>query len=416
MELKRVVVTGLGALTPIGNTKDEYWNALISGKSGAAPITYFDTEKFKTKFACEIKNFNATDFLDRKEARKMDKFTQYAMVASDEAIIDAKLDLDSLNKLRVGVIWGAGIGGLETFQDEVLNFAAGDGTPRFNPFFIPKMIADIAPGNISIKHGFMGPNYTTVSACASSANSMIDALNYIRLGHCDVIVTGGSEAAVTIAGMGGFNAMHALSTRNESPETASRPFDATRDGFVLGEGAGAIILEEYEHAKARGAKIYAEVLGGGLSSDAYHMTAPHPEGIGVIAVMRNCLENAGISPSEVDHINTHGTSTPLGDVAELKAITVVFGEHAKNISINSTKSMTGHLLGAAGAIESIASILAIEHGIIPPTINHTVVDENIDPSLNLILNKAQKREVKIAMSNTFGFGGHNACVLFKKLD
>jgi len=416
MELKRVVVTGLGALTPIGNTKDEYWNALISGKSGAAPITYFDTEKFKTKFACEIKNFNATDFLDRKEARKMDRFTQYAMVASDEAIIDAKLDLDKINKLRVGVIWGAGIGGLETFQNEVLNFAEGDGTPRFNPFFIPKMIADIAPGNISIKHGFMGPNYTTVSACASSANAMIDALNYIRLGHCDVIVTGGSEAAVTIAGMGGFNAMHALSTRNESPETASRPFDATRDGFVLGEGAGAIILEEYEHAKARGAKIYAEVLGGGMSSDAHHMTAPHPEGIGVIAVMRNCLENAGLKPEEVDHINTHGTSTPLGDVAELKAISKVFGEHAKSISINSTKSMTGHLLGAAGAIESIASILAMEHGIIPPTINHNVVDENIDSSLNLILNKAEKREVKIAMSNTFGFGGHNACVVFRKLD
>ena len=416
MELKRVVVTGLGALTPIGNTKDEYWDALVSGKSGAAPITYFDTEKFKTKFACELKDFNATDFLDRKEARKMDRFTQYAMVASDEAIIDSKLDLDKINKLRVGVIWGAGIGGLETFQDEVLNFAAGDGTPRFNPFFIPKMIADIAPGNISIKNGFMGPNYTTVSACASSANAMFDSLNMIRLGHCDVIVTGGSEAAVTIAGMGGFNAMHALSTRNESPETASRPFDATRDGFVLGEGAGAIILEEYEHAKARGAKIYAEVIGGGLSSDAHHMTAPHPDGIGVIAVMQNCLVNAGIKPEEVDHINTHGTSTPLGDVAELKAISEVFGDHAKNININSTKSMTGHLLGAAGAIESIASILAIEHGIVPPTINHEVVDENIDPKLNLTLNKAQKRDVKVAMSNTFGFGGHNACVLFKKID
>ncbi|WP_323787570.1 beta-ketoacyl-ACP synthase II [Psychroserpens sp.] len=416
MELKRVVVTGLGALTPIGNTKDEFWDALISGKSGAAPITYFDTEKFKTKFACELKNFDATDFLDRKEARKMDRFTQYAMVASDEAILDSKLDLEKVNKLRVGVIWGAGIGGLETFQNEVLNFAEGDGTPRFNPFFIPKMIADIAPGNISIKHGFMGPNYTTVSACASSANAMFDSLNMIRLGHCDVIVTGGSEAAVTIAGMGGFNAMHALSTRNESPETASRPFDATRDGFVLGEGAGAIILEEYEHAKARGAKIYAEVLGGGLSSDAYHMTAPHPEGIGVIAVMKNCLENAGINPEEVDHINTHGTSTPLGDVAELKAISEVFGDHAKNININSTKSMTGHLLGAAGAIESIASILAMEHGIVPPTINHEVVDENIDSKLNLTLNNAQKRDVKVAMSNTFGFGGHNACVLFKKVD
>ena len=416
MELKRVVVTGLGALTPIGNTKDEYWNALIDGKSGAAPITYFDTEKFKTKFACEVKNFNVTDFIHRKEARRMDKFTQYAMVASDEAIADANLNLDEVNKLRVGVIWGAGIGGLETFQQEVLNYAEGDGTPKFNPFFIPKMIADIAPGNISIKNGFMGPNYTTVSACASSANAMIDALNYIRLGHCDVVVTGGSEAAVTIAGMGGFNAMHALSTRNESPESASRPFDATRDGFVLGEGAGAIILEEYEHAKARGAKIYAEVVGGGLSSDAHHMTAPHPEGIGVMAVMKNCLENANMKPEDVDHINTHGTSTPLGDVAELKAITEVFGDHAKTININSTKSMTGHLLGAAGAIEAIASILSIEHGIVPPTINHSTVDENIDPELNLTLNKAQKRDVKVAMSNTFGFGGHNACVLFKKID
>jgi 3-oxoacyl-[acyl-carrier-protein] synthase II len=416
MELKRVVVTGLGALTPIGNTKDEFWEGLISGKSGAAPITYYDTEKFKTKFACELKNFTVTDFLDRKEARKMDKFAQYAMVAADEAIIDSKLDLEKVNKLRVGVIWGAGIGGLETFQQEVLNFASGDGTPRFNPFFIPKMIADIAPANISIKHGFMGPNYTTVSACASSANALFDALNSIRLGYCDVIVSGGSEAAVTIAGMGGFNAMHALSTRNESPETASRPFDGTRDGFVLGEGAGALILEEYEHAKARGAKIYAELAGGGLSSDAYHMTAPHPEGIGVIEVMKNCLENAGLKPEDVDHINTHGTSTPLGDVAELKAITKVFGSHAKNININSTKSMTGHLLGAAGAIEAISVILAMEHGIVPPTINHTTVDENIDPELNLTLNKAQKRDVKVAMTNTFGFGGHNACIVFKKID
>ena len=416
MELKRVVVTGLGALTPIGNTKDEYWNGLVNGKSGAAPVTHFDAEKFKTQFACEVKNFNVNDFIDRKLARKMDKFSQYAMVASDEAIADANLNIDALNKYRVGVIWGAGIGGLETFQQEVLNFAAGDGTPRFNPFFIPKMIADIAPGNISIKHGFMGPNYTTVSACASSANSMIDALNTIRLGHCDVIITGGSEAAVTIAGMGGFNAMHAMSTRNDSPETASRPFDANRDGFVLGEGAGAIILEEYEHAKARGATIYAEVIGGGLSSDAYHMTAPHPDGIGVVAVMKNCLENAGLNPEDVDHINTHGTSTPLGDVAELKAISEVFGPHAKNININSTKSMTGHLLGAAGAVEAIASILAIQHGVIPPTINHETVDENIDPELNLTLNKAQKRDIKVAMSNTFGFGGHNACVLFKKLD
>jgi 3-oxoacyl-[acyl-carrier-protein] synthase II len=416
MELKRVVVTGLGALTPIGNTKDAYWEALISGKSGAAPVTHFDASKFKTQFACEVKDFQVNDHIDRKLARKLDKFSQYAMVASDEAIVDSKLDLDTLNKYRVGVIWGAGIGGLETFQEEVLNFASGDGTPRFNPFFIPKMIADIAPGNISIKYGFMGPNYTTVSACASSANSMIDALNTIRLGHCDVVITGGSEAAVTIAGMGGFNAMHAMSTRNDSPETASRPFDANRDGFVLGEGAGAIVLEEYEHAKARGAKIYAEVIGGGLSSDAYHMTAPHPDGIGVVAVMKNCLENAGISPEEVDHINTHGTSTPLGDVAELKAISEVFGDHAKNININSTKSMTGHLLGAAGAVEAIASILAIEHGVVPPTINHETVDENIDPSLNLTLNKAQKRDVNVAMSNTFGFGGHNACVLFRKLD
>ena len=416
MELKRVVVTGLGALTPIGNTKDEFWEGLISGKSGAAPITYYDAEKFKTKFACELKGFKVTDFIDRKESRRMDKYAQYAMVAVDEAIEDSNLNLDEVNKLRVGVIWGAGIGGLETFQNEVLNFAAGDGTPRFNPFFIPKMIADIAPGNISIKHGFMGPNYTTVSACASSANAIFDALNTIRLGHCDVVVTGGSEAAVTIAGMGGFNAMHALSTRNESPKTASRPFDGTRDGFVLGEGAGALILEEYEHAKARGAKIYAEVAGGGLSSDAYHMTAPHPEGKGVIAVMKNCLENAGLKPEDVDHINTHGTSTPLGDVAELKAISEVFGDHAKNININSTKSMTGHLLGAAGAIESISVILAMQHGIVPPTINHSTVDENIDPELNLTLNKAQNREVNVAMSNTFGFGGHNACVVFKKIE
>src|SRR5210317_596380 len=416
MQLKRVVVTGLGALTPIGNNVASYWEGLKSGKSGAGPITHFDNTHFKTKFACELKGYNAEDYFDRKEARKLDKFAQYAMVAADEAIADAALPLDSLDKFRVGVIWGAGIGGLETFQNEVLNFAAGDGTPRFNPFFIPKMIADIAPGNISIKHGFMGPNYATVSACASSSNALIDAMNYIRLGHCDVIVSGGSEAAVTIAGMGGFNAMHALSTRNESPETASRPFDATRDGFVLGEGAGAIVLEEYEHAKARGAKIYAEVVGGGLSSDAYHMTAPHPDGIGVVAVMKNCLENAGLNPEDVDHINTHGTSTPLGDVAELKAISEVFGNHAKHININSTKSMTGHLLGAAGAIEAIASILAIENGIVPPTINHSVVDENIDPELNLTLNKPQKRNIKIAMSNTFGFGGHNACVLFKKID
>jgi 3-oxoacyl-[acyl-carrier-protein] synthase II len=415
MHLKRVVVTGLGALTPIGNTVEAYWEGLIAGKSGSAPITYFDTEKFKTKFACELKGFDPLNFFERKEVRKLDRFTQYALVSSDEAIADAGLQLEHLDKFRVGVIWGAGIGGLETFQNEVLNFAQGDGTPRFNPFFIPKMIADIAPGNISIKHGFMGPNYTTVSACASSANAIIDALNYIRLGYCDVVVTGGSEAAVSIAGVGGFNALQALSTRNDSPETASRPFDATRDGFVLGEGAGALILEEYEHAKARGAKIYAEVAGGGLSSDAYHMTAPHPDGIGVVRVMENCLKDAGVKPEEVDAINTHGTSTPLGDVAELKAISKVFGNHAPNININSTKSMTGHLLGAAGAIEAISSILSMKYGIVPPTINHETVDENIDPRLNLTLNKAQKREVNVAMSNTFGFGGHNACVLLKKI-
>jgi 3-oxoacyl-[acyl-carrier-protein] synthase II len=416
MQLKRVVVTGLGALTPIGNSIEEYWNALISGKSGAAPITYYDTEKHKTKFACEVKNFNIEDYMDRKEARRLDKFSHYAIAASDEAIKDAGITHNNINKHRVGVIWGAGIGGLETFQEEVMYYAKGDGTPKFNPFFIPKMIADIAPAHISMRNGYMGPNYTTVSACASSANAMIDAFNYIRLGMCDVIITGGSEAAVTIAGMGGFNSMHALSTRNESPETASRPFDATRDGFVLGEGSGAIVLEEYEHAKARGAKIYCEIGGGGMSSDAYHLTAPHPEGIGVIAVMENTLRDAGMTPEMVDHINTHGTSTPLGDVAELKAISHVFGAHAKTININSTKSMTGHLLGAAGAIEAIAVILAMKHSTVPPTINHTAVDENIDPSLNLTLNKPQNRAIKVAMSNTFGFGGHNACVLFKKLE
>ncbi|MDA9356649.1 beta-ketoacyl-ACP synthase II [Flavobacteriaceae bacterium] len=414
MELKRVVVTGLGALTPIGNNVKDYWGNLISGKSGAAPITYFDTEKFKTKFACELKGFNALDFLDRKEARKMDRFTQYAMVASEQAIMDSQIDLELIDNYRAGVIWGSGIGGIETFQNEVINFASGDGTPRFNPFFIPKMIGDIAPGHISMKYRFMGPSYTTVSACASSANAMVDALNYIRLGHCDIIITGGSEAGVNKAGMGGFNAMHALSTRNEDPSTASRPFDSTRDGFVLGEGSGAIILEEYEHAKARGANIYAELIGGGLSSDAYHITSPHPDGLGVKAVIKNCLKNAGVSLEQVDAINTHGTSTPLGDVAELKAVSEVFGDHAKNININSTKSMTGHLLGAAGAIEAISVILSIKNSIVPPTINHKNSDENINPNLNLTLNKAQKREINIAMSNTFGFGGHNACVIFKK--
>ena len=414
MELKRVVVTGLGALTPIGNNVNEYWDNLISGKSGAAPITYFDTEKFKTKFACELKGFNVLDFLDRKEARKMDRFTQYAMVVAQQAIEDSKIDLETIDNYRAGVIWGSGIGGIETFQNEVIDFALGDGTPRFNPFFIPKMIGDIAPGHISMKYRFMGPSYTTVSVCASSANAMVDALNYIRLGHCDIIMTGGSEAGVNKAGMGGFNAMHALSTRNDDPTTASRPFDSTRDGFVLGEGAGAIILEEYEHAKSRGAKIYAELIGGGLSSDAYHITSPHPDGLGVKAVIKNCLSNAGVLLEEVDAINTHGTSTPLGDVAELKAISEVFGDHAKNININSTKSMTGHLLGAAGAIEAISVILSIKNSIVPPTINHKNADENINSSLNLTLNKAQKRDINIAMSNTFGFGGHNACVIFKK--
>jgi len=416
MALKRVVVTGLGALTPIGNNIGDFWQGLANGKSGAAPITYFDTSKFKTKFACELKNFDISEFLDRKQQRKMDKFTQYAMVSTQEAIEDSGLDLEVIDKLRVGVIWGSGIGGIETFQNEILNFAEGDGTPRFNPFFIPKMIGDIAPGYISIKYGFMGPNYTTVSACASSANALVDSLNYIRLGYCDVIVSGGSEAGVNITGMAGFNAMRALSTRNDSPSTASRPFDVTRDGFVLGEGSGTLILEEYEHAKARGAKIYAELVGAGLSSDAHHITAPDPEGEGVKAVMKNCLNDANIKANEVDVINTHGTSTPLGDIAELKAISEIFGEHAPNININSTKSMTGHLLGASGAIEAISVILSMQNGLVPPTINHKNVDENIDQNLNLTLNKAQKKDVNIAMSNTFGFGGHNACVLFKKLD
>ena len=414
MKLKRVVITGMGALTPIGNNLESYWQGLISGKSGAAPITRFDAEKFKTRFACEIKNYDVQEHFDRKEARKLDPFTQYAMIAADEAISDADLQIEKLDKYRVGVIWGAGIGGLETFQNQILDHASGDGTPKFNPFFIPKMIADIAPGHISIKHGFMGPNYTTVSACASSANAIIDALNTIRMGYCDVVVSGGSEAAVNLSGVAGFNAMHALSTNNDSPETASRPFDATRDGFVLGEGAGALILEDLDHALARGAKIYAEVIGGGLSSDAYHLTAPHPDGLGVIRVMENCLKDSGIRPEDVDAINTHGTSTPLGDVAELKAIATVFGDHATNININSTKSMTGHLLGAAGAIEAIATTLSIVNGIVPPTINHSVVDERIDSRLNLTLNQAQKRDVTIAMSNTFGFGGHNACVVLKK--
>ncbi|HEX8575406.1 MAG TPA: beta-ketoacyl-ACP synthase II [Flavobacterium sp.] len=416
MALRRVVVTGLGALTPIGNTIQEYWEGLITGKSGAAPITYFDASKFKTRFACELKNFNVEDFMDRKEARKMDRYAQYAMVSSDEAVRDADFNLEKIDKDRVGVIWGSGIGGLETFQIEMLEYAKGDGTPRFNPFFIPKMISDIASGHISIKYGFRGPNFATVSACASSTNAIIDAFNYIRLGHADAMVTGGSEAAVTIAGMGGFNAMHALSTRNDDPKTASRPMDKDRDGFILGEGAGALVLEEYEHAVARGAKIYCEIGGGGMSADAHHITAPHPEGLGAQKVMINCLRDAGLQPTDVDGVNMHGTSTPLGDLAESKAILQVFGEHAYTMNLNSTKSMTGHLLGAAGAIETISSILSIIHGVVPPTINHFTDDDNIDSKLNFTFNIAQKREVNVVMSNTFGFGGHNACVLVRKLD
>lgn len=415
MKPRRVVITGLGALTPIGNSLPAYWEGLLSGTSGAAPITHFDASRFKTQFACELKDFDPLNFMDRKEARKCDRFAQYALVSTDEAIADAGLDFDQEDRDRIGVIWGAGIGGLETFQNEVLNFAAGDGSPRFNPFFIPKMISDIAPGLISMKHGLRGPNFATVSACASSSNAMIDSLNYIRMGYADIIVSGGSEAAVTIAGIAGFNAMHALSTRNDDPKTASRPFDKDRDGFVLGEGSGALILEEYEHAKARGAKIYAELAGGGLSADAHHMTAPHPEGIGAKKVMINCLQDAGLKPEDVDAINMHGTSTPLGDVAETNAVKAVFGDHAYKLNINSTKSMTGHLLGAAGAVEAIASIMAIKNGVVPPTINHQTADDQLDPKINFTLGQAQKRTVDVALSNTFGFGGHNACVVFKKI-
>jgi len=415
MKPRRVVVTGLGALTPIGNTLSEYWEGLIAGTSGADKITYFDPKLFKTQFACELKNFDPLDFFDRKESRKYDRFAQYALVSVEEAIKNSGLLLEKVDKDRIGVIWGAGIGGLETFQNEVLNFASGNENPRFNPFFIPKMIADIAPGLISIKYGFRGPNFATVSACASASNAMIDSLNYIRLGYADVIVTGGSEAAVTKAGIGGFNAMHALSKRNDDPKSASRPFDKNRDGFVLGEGSGALILESYEHAIARGAKIYAEFSGGGLSADAYHMTAPHPEGLGAIKVMENCLKDANVRLDEVDTINMHGTSTPLGDIAESNAIVNLFKDHTYKMNINSTKSMTGHLLGAAGAIEAIASIMAIENGIVPPTINHKTQDEKIDEKINFTFGKAEKREVNVALSNTFGFGGHNACVLFKKI-
>ncbi|MFT6500681.1 MAG: 3-oxoacyl-[acyl-carrier-protein] synthase II [Crocinitomicaceae bacterium] len=414
MELKRVVVTGLGALTPIGNNVEEYWESLLNGKSGAAPITHFDASLFKTKFACEIKNFNVEDHLDRKEARKMDQFSQYAMVSSKEAVADSGILDANPNLDRIGVIWGSGIGGLKTFQEEVTNFVQGDGTPRFNPFFIPKMIADIAAGLISIEYGFRGPNYVTVSACASSTNAIIDAFNYIRLGKVDAVVTGGSEAAINEPGVGGFNALRALSTRNDSPETASRPFDLDREGFVLGEGSGALILEEYEHAKARGAKIYAEVIGGGMSGDAYHMTAPHPDGIGARNTMLAALEDAEIVASQVDYVNVHGTSTPLGDVAEVKAIQQVFGEDAYKMNISSTKSMTGHLLGAAGAIEAIACILAVKNDIVPPTINHFTDDPELDNKMNFTFNKAQKRTVNVALSNTFGFGGHNTSVIVKK--
>ena len=416
MTSRRVVVTGMGALTPIGNDLESYWNGLISGTSGSANITHFDASNFKTKFACELKGFDPADHFEKKEFRRYDRFSQYGIVAASEAIDDSKLIDSSPNYDRIGVIWGAGIGGLETFQNEVLNFADGDGTPRFNPFFIPKMIPDIAPGLIAMKYGFQGPNYATVSACASSSNALIDALNYIRIGHADVIVAGGSEAPVTIAGVAGFNAMHALSTRNDDPGSASRPFDRDRDGFVLGEGAGALILEEYEHAINRGAKIYAELAGGGLSCDAYHMTAPHPDGRGAIKVMKNCLDDAGLNHTDIDLINMHGTSTPLGDVAESKAVKNVFQEHSYNLNVNSTKSMTGHLLGAAGAVESISCVLAMKHGIVPPTINHFNDDDNIDSELNFTFSSPQKRDISIAMSNTFGFGGHNACVIFKKIN
>ncbi|GAL86577.1 3-oxoacyl-ACP synthase [Sporocytophaga myxococcoides] len=415
MNLKRVVVTGLGALTPIGNNVEDYWKSLSTGVSGAAPITRYNAEKSKTRFACEVKNFNVENFIDKKEVKRMDPFTQYAIVASDEAIKDSNLDLNNINKDRAGVIWGSGIGGLRTFQDEVSGFALGDGTPRFNPFFIPKMIADISAGHISMKFGFRGPNFVTVSACASSTNAIVDAFNYIRLGMADIMVTGGSEAAVTEAGIGGFNAMKALSERNDDPSTASRPFDKDRDGFVLGEGAGALIIEEYEHAKARGAKIYAEIIGGGMSADAYHLTAPHPEGLGQISVMNNALADANLKPEDVDYINVHGTSTPLGDISELTAIQKVFGEHAYKLSISSTKSMTGHLLGAAGAIEAIACILAIKHQTVPPTINHFTDDERVDSRLNLTFNKAQAKTINVALSNTFGFGGHNCSIILRKI-
>lgn len=417
MSLNRVVVTGVGAITPLGNSMSAYWDGLVNGRSGAALITKFDASKFKTRFACEVKGFNPEDYIEKKEARKMDPFSQYAMASTAEAIEDSGLNLEKLNLDRCGVIWGSGIGGLRTFIDEVSAYATGDGTPRFNPFFIPKMIIDLAPGHISMRYGFRGVNYSTVSACASSTNAIAEAFNYIRLGKTDVVITGGSEAVINEAAVGGFNAMHALSTRNDSPETASRPYDKDRDGFVLGEGSGALILESLEHALARGAKIYAEVAGSGVSADAYHLTAPHPEGLGAINGMKNALADANMTPADIDYLNTHGTSTPLGDGTELIAVKKVFGEEdAHRINISSTKSMTGHLLGAAGAIESLACIFAIKEGIIPPTINHFTDDPDIDPTLNLTFNTAQRREVRAAMSNTFGFGGHNAIVIFKKYE
>jgi len=414
MELKRVVVTGLGALTPLGKTVDEYWQGLVNGVSGAELITRFNTEKFKTKFACQLKNFSPEDYFDRKEARKLDLYTMYALIASDEAIRDSGIDLEKIDHDRVGVIFGSGIGGFSTVYTELIDFAKGDGTPRFNPFFIPKLISDIAAGQISIKYGFRGPNFATVSACATSTNAIVDAFNYIRLGKADVFVTGGAEATIVEPGIGGFNAMQAMSTNNSEYKTASRPFDKTRDGFVMGEGSGALIVEEIEHARKRGARIYAELVGGGMSADAYHLTAPHPDGLGATLVMKHALEDAGMKPTDIDYINVHGTATPLGDISEARAILNLFGEHAYNLNISSTKSMTGHLLGAAGAVEAIASILAIRNNIVPPTINFTTPDPEIDPKLNFTFNKAQHRVVNAALSNTFGFGGHNFSVIFKK--
>jgi 3-oxoacyl-[acyl-carrier-protein] synthase II len=414
MEFKRVVVTGIGAITPVGNTASDYWNALLAGVSGADNITRFDASKFKTQFACEVKGLDVTQFMDRKEARKLDIFAQYALICADQAVKDSGLNLETIDKDKTGVIWASGIGGLTTFQEEVINFAKGDGTPRYNPFFIPKMILDIAAGHISMRYGFRGVNYATVSACASSTHALIDAFNWIRLGKNKVIIAGGSESVINESGVGGFNAMHALSTRNDDPKTASRPFDVDRDGFVMGEGAGGLVLEELEHAKARGAKIYGEMVGGGMTADAHHITAPHPEGLGAQNVMRMALEDAGLTTADIDYINVHGTSTPLGDISEVKAIQQVFGEDAYRLNISSTKSMTGHLLGAAGAIEAIATLLSVQNDICPPTINHFTDDPQLDAKLNLTFNTPQKRTINAALSNTFGFGGHNASVIFKK--